>query len=54
MGRKAAVARLKKDLVPVRKSISSLTKELENVESKRIHAYKRGQVLAEQKKGLVY
>ena len=53
-GRKARVARLKADLELVRKSISCLQKELEDVNTKRSKAYKRAYELGEKKKGLVY
>ncbi|XP_023757102.1 proton pump-interactor BIP131 [Lactuca sativa] len=53
-GRKARVARLKADLELVRKSISCLQKELEDVNTKRSKAYKRAYELGEKKKGLRY
>ncbi|XP_023757103.1 uncharacterized protein LOC111905644 isoform X1 [Lactuca sativa] len=52
-GRKARVTRLKADMELVRKSISCLQKELEDVNTKRIKAYQRAYELVEQKKGLV-
>ncbi|CAI9299559.1 unnamed protein product [Lactuca saligna] len=52
-GRKARVTRLKADMELVRKSICCLQKELEDVNTKRIKAFKRACELGEQKKGLV-
>ncbi|MFS8024287.1 hypothetical protein Hanom_Chr16g01461471 [Helianthus anomalus] len=52
IGRKAKVTRLKAELEHVRKNISSLEKEIENVNTKRSEAYKRGYELGEQKKDL--
>ncbi|KAJ0813725.1 putative proton pump-interactor [Helianthus annuus] len=52
IGRKAKVKRLKAELEHVRKNISSLEKEIENVNTKRSEAYKRGYELGEQKKDL--
>ncbi|KVI04243.1 hypothetical protein Ccrd_017437 [Cynara cardunculus var. scolymus] len=51
-GRKHRVTRLKSELERVRKSIGSLQKELEDVNSKRIKAYKRAYELGEQKREL--
>ncbi|KAI3736161.1 hypothetical protein L6452_15695 [Arctium lappa] len=50
MGRKRRVTRLKSELERVRKGIGYLQKELEDVNSKRIEAYKRAYELREQKK----
>ena len=49
MGRNRRVTQLKSSLERVRKIISSLQKELEDVNSKRIKAYKRAYELGEQK-----
>ncbi|KAI3736162.1 hypothetical protein L6452_15696 [Arctium lappa] len=52
-GRKRRVARLKSEMEFVRKNISCLQKELQDVTSKRLKAYERAYELGEQKKELV-